>query len=429
MVKLCDICADDFVAYLIFQFSPSAGIKLLRARLLSTNFTPEKICTLAAAASSSPKFLADTDAARKWLMTMQKDCTDELLVSGLLVSNCPTSLLCITAARNFLGASALLLERGADLHHTEVRRGRRRGLVDIAAHAGGLDDDWKLVLYLLKKGALPISPQGVLFTPLRQGNIDVARTFLNANVKCDKDGFSALLCDMCSHGQLPSIKLLLDEVGVPVNALNPRDGLTGTDRALAWHRWVTAEWLISQRQGMPSQKEMALGNLMDASDEACALRVLDLLLSRMFFNMHDVLSSVVQRGDLNLCQHLLGRDKIEGDVSLLPSGCPPALVDQALCHGHLRIARLLLLHGIKPRNPARCRSDAALHGGSCHQVTAEILQLLPAALRRVDTAVEERLPAQHTQNCAAEHMASETDAAEFSGADSDGLALVPLCGM
>jgi len=371
------------------------------------------------------------ESIRKWLQTLQSDCADELLVSGLLHTSDPTSLLCITAARNFLVASALLLESGADLHHTEVRRCRRRGIVDIASHAAGLDDDWRLVLFLLAQGAVPVSPQGVLFTPLRQGNVELSRKLLNANVKCDKDCLSSLLCDMCSHGQLPSIALLVDEVGVPVNALNPRDGLTGTDRALAWHRWETAEWLISQRKGMPSQKEMALGNLMDASDEPCALRLLDLLLYKNVFKVHDVLSSAVKRGDLTLCHHLLARENIGEDASLFPSCCPVVLVDQALCHGHLRIARTLLLRGIKPRNPAKCRADAKLHGGSCHQVAAQILQLLPAAPRQESATSEESFQSQSCHNCTAEHMASESEASVLNipGHDADGLALVPVCGM
>lgn len=220
---------------------------------------------------------------------------------------------------------------------------------------------------------------------------------------------------------------------VPVNALNPRDGLTGTDRALAWHQWEAAEWLISRRKGLPSQKEMALGNLMDASDEPCALRLLDLLLFRKVFNVHDVLSSVVQRGNLTLCQHLFARENIEEDASMFPASCPLVLVDQALCHGHLRIARALLLRGIKPRNPARCRADAALHGGSCHQVAAQILQLLPAAPGKEDAASEESVPSQHCHNCAAEHMASEYEASGLNSAslghDAQDFALVPLCGM
>lgn len=429
MVKLAEVCADDLIAFHIIQFSPSVGVKLLRAKVISQSFTVERICTLVAASSKAPKELDDKISTKEWLLTLQSDCADELLASGLLFKSDLTSLLCITAARNFMVASALLIERGANVHHIEVRRCRRRGLVDIAAHAAGLDDDWRLVLLLLTQGAAPVSPQGVLFTPLRQGKIELVRKLLNTNLKCDYECLSSLLCDMCSHGQLQSIALLLGECGVPVNVLNPRDGLTGTDRALAWHRWETAEWLISKQQGMPSQKEMALGNLMDASYEPRVLRLIDLLLFKKFFDMHDILRSVVQRGDFALCQHLLARENIQEDTSLFPVVYPIALVDEALCHGHLRIGRTLLIHGVKPRNPARCRADAALHGGSFHQVVAEILKLLPAASgAQIDGATS-----QHHVNCAAEHMASDFDSSVLTAGglahEADGLALVPLCSM
>jgi hypothetical protein len=398
MVNLSDVCADNLVAYHIFQFSASVGLKLLRAKVISDSFTPQKICSLVALSAKAQIKAADLESIRKWLYTVPNDCADELLASGLLHTNDPTSLLFITAARNFPVASALLLEHGADLNHKEERRSRQRGLVDIAANAASLDDDWKLVLFLLGQGASPVSPVGVLFTPLRQGNTALARRLLDAHVTCEADCFTSLLCDMCSHGQLPSVTLLIDEVGVPVNALNPRDGLTSTDRALAWHRWDTAEWLISKQNGMPTLKDVALGNLMDASNDPCAMRVLDLLLQRKLLDTHDVLTAAVHRGDFALCQYLLAKTKLQEDTSL--TSHPVQLVDQALCHGHLRIAHALLSHGFKPRYPIRCREDATLHGGSCHRIATQILQLLPAAPGEQNPLLSNGI----LRNCAAEHL-------------------------
>lgn len=425
MTSLTDVLAVNLVSGHIFQFSATVGLQLLRARALPSDVSANDVYDLAARVETRLSASAGSEEVAKMMKNVQYDCADELLASGLLPILDPTTLLCISASRNFLATSRLLLERKADLHHVEVRRCRRRNIVDIAAHAASLDDDWRLVLSLLDGGAAPLWPHGVLFTPLRQGNVAMARRLLSSNVQCDAEGFRSLLCDMCSHGQLPAIALLLDEIGVPVNALNPRDGLTGTDRALAWHRWSTAEWLISERNGKPSKTEVALGSLLDAASDPCAGRVLNLLLDRKLLSIYDVLSAAVQRGDFNLCERLIA--KMERPLASPVPG-RMELTDLALCHGHLRIAHMLLKKGVFPRNPSRARADAWLHGGAFHEVAAEILRLIPATPGEQFLLAQDRMPHRHPASCASEVLppASEALGALASSViqEDDGMALV-----
>ena len=193
----------------------------------------------------------------------------------------------------------------ADLHAVEVRRGRRRGVVDMAAHRATLDGDWRLVLELLRRGARPEAPQGVLFSPLRRSDVDLARELMRLGAVPDQGGLASMLCDVCSHGTTAAAAFLIDECHLDVNTRNERDGDTCTDRALAWHCWGTAEWLISSKGGRPAKVGASLHHLLDAADSKVARRVLDALRARGIIGSAELLTAAVQRGDVALCSELL----------------------------------------------------------------------------------------------------------------------------
>mmetsp|Transcript_80865 Transcript_80865/g.251080 ORF Transcript_80865/g.251080 Transcript_80865/m.251080 type:complete len:329 (-) Transcript_80865:279-1265(-) len=251
----------------------------------------------------------------------------------------------------------------------------------MAARAAALDGDWRLVLKLLRLGARPEAPQGVLLTPLRRDDVALARKLLGLGVMPDAGGLASLLCDACSHGATQSAALLVDELGVAANVRNERDGDSGTDRALAWHCWATAEWLVVERGGLPAKPEAALGHLLDAADEPGAARVLAALRSRGSLSHQELLQAAVQRGNLRLCEELLAAMPAGALQATPPSqgGCGQLpFVDLALCHGHLRVALALLRHGVAPWDAMRAREDTRLHGGLCHATAAKVLALLPA---------------------------------------------------
>lgn len=373
MVHVVDVCAVDLIATYLFRYGASVGLKLLRAGALH-GVTAADIYA-AAAASADP--LSSQEDMRQHIATMEGDHADSIVaLIPPVVDMGP--LLRASAARNFHSTCLLLLDRGADLHQLEERRGRRRGLVDIAAHAAGLDEDWRLVISLLRRGAKPEAPQGVLFSPLRRNDVGLARKLLRVGVVVDRGGLAGLLCDVCAHGATSSAALLLDEVGVPVDALNNRDGDACTDRAIAWHCWPMAEWLVS-RGGTPAKPGNAVGHLLDAAGDPVAARVLEALLARGALLATAALAAAVQRGELRLVERLLA-----AEAPPAPAG--RGLVDLALCHGHLRVALALLRHGLTPVDAGRARLDALLHGGSSHPAAAAVIQLLPCCMARSTAA-------------------------------------------
>uniref|UniRef100_A0A7S4Q379 Uncharacterized protein n=1 Tax=Alexandrium monilatum TaxID=311494 RepID=A0A7S4Q379_9DINO len=386
MVGLATVCGVDLIARHLIEYGASVGFKLLRAGALS-GFSSQEIYDTAIVGVRStvppvPSQASGLSWAEAKMLTLERDSADEVLVRLLPGAN-PDVLLSAAAARNFGTTCALLAERGADIHFVEVRRGRRRGLVDMAARAAGLDGDWRLVAWLLRCGARPEAPTGVIFSPLRRGEISLARQLVQLGVRPCKSGLVSLLCDVCAHGATEAAAMLIDELDVPVNALNARDGDSCTDRALAWHCWDTAEWLVVAKGGIPAKPDSALGHLLDASGDPVAARVLGVMRAKGLLGTHSLLEAAVQRGDLALVEELLAASPSAGRS-------PPAspgrgsrqlpLVDLALCHGHLYVAAALLRHGLRAHDPARARADVSLHaGGSRHRAAAEILALLPPA--------------------------------------------------
>uniref|UniRef100_A0A7S4Q277 Uncharacterized protein n=1 Tax=Alexandrium monilatum TaxID=311494 RepID=A0A7S4Q277_9DINO len=308
MVGLATVCGVDLIARHLIEYGASVGFKLLRAGALS-GFSSQEIYDTAIVGVRStvppvPSQASGLSWAEAKMLTLERDSADEVLVRLLPGAN-PDVLLSAAAARNFGTTCALLAERGADIHFVEVRRGRRRGLVDMAARAAGLDGDWRLVAWLLRCGARPEAPTGVIFSPLRRGEISLARQLVQLGVRPCKSGLVSLLCDVCAHGATEAAAMLIDELDVPVNALNARDGDSCTDRALAWHCWDTAEWLVVAKGGIPAKPDSALGHLLDASGDPVAARVLGVMRAKGLLGTHSLLEAAVQRGDLALVEELL----------------------------------------------------------------------------------------------------------------------------
>mmetsp|Transcript_1920 Transcript_1920/g.4232 ORF Transcript_1920/g.4232 Transcript_1920/m.4232 type:complete len:450 (+) Transcript_1920:46-1395(+) len=369
MVCLVDVCGVDLIVRHFVDCGASVGLKLLRAKALNgpaEDITTASCAFRSAVASCTHHSAAHGDSAcwaEQQLLGLERDSPDEVLVRLLPMASA-TKLLGVAVARNFPVTSALLVERGADVHIIEVRRGRRRSLVDMAARAAGLDGDWRLVRWLLRNGARPEAPQSVIFTPLRLGDIALARELVHLGVQCSKSGWVSLLCDVCSHGATEAAEMLIDELGVPVNAQNECDGDSCLDRALAWHCWDTAEWLVMCKGGSPTKPGFALGHLLDSAGEAGAARVLGALRAKGLLSVDSLLEAAVQRGDASLCEELV-RTSLSSLQGKTGSQLP--IVDAALCHG------------LCADDAARARADTHLHGGVRNRPAAEILALLPPA--------------------------------------------------
>lgn len=238
MVSFRELCNADLVVHTVAKHGASIGLKLLRTGALAhSSFSAEHLCNVALAAvrpiTNRP---SQTEAIKSsWaelkLLQMPQDCADEVLAQFLPLA-CAASLLPVAASRNFLASVALLVEQGGDLHHVEVRRGRRRGLVDIAARAACSDGDWRLVIWLLGSGAKTEAPEGLLYLCLRQGKVALARELVRLGVRPDANGLASLLSD-CSHGATEAAAFLIEELGVSANAQTMRNG--------SWQKRVTCQ--------------------------------------------------------------------------------------------------------------------------------------------------------------------------------------------
>mmetsp|Transcript_90143 Transcript_90143/g.179322 ORF Transcript_90143/g.179322 Transcript_90143/m.179322 type:complete len:500 (+) Transcript_90143:83-1582(+) len=311
MVSFTDLCSVDLVVHIVAEHGASIGLKLLRTGALTRgSFSAEHLCNMAQAAARPTKgpFQMEQAAQSSWaelrLLGMPQDCADEVLAQ-LLPWTCAASLLPVAASRNFFSTSALLVERGGDLHHVEVRHGRRRGLVDIAARAACLDGDWRLVLWLLGSGAKAETPQGLLYLSLRHGKVALARELVRLGVRSDTSGLDSLLCDVCMHGATEAAAFLIEELGVSVNAQTTRNGDKCTDCALAYQSWETAEWLVAKKGGVPAKLDAAIGHLFDAAGDPRAVRVFRAMHASGCLSLRDLLEASSQRGDIRLCRDLL----------------------------------------------------------------------------------------------------------------------------
>lgn len=225
MVSFTELCNADLVVHTVAKHGASIGLKLLRTGALAHgSFSAEHLCNVAqAAVRPTAKGPSQTEEAieSSWaelkLLGMPQDSADEVLAQLLPLARA-ASLLPVAASRNFLATSALLVEQGGDLHHVEVRRGRRRGLVDMAARAACLDGDWRLVLWLLGSGAKTEAPKGLLYLCLRQGKVALARELVRLGVRPDTNGLASLLCDVRTHGATEAAAFLIEELGVSANA-------------------------------------------------------------------------------------------------------------------------------------------------------------------------------------------------------------------
>jgi len=245
-----------------------------------------------------------------------------------------------------------------------------------------------------------VAPQGVLFTPLRQNQIELAREFVALGVDVGEEGLAGVLCDTTSHGATGAALLLMDEMKVPIGALNARDHTNCTDRAIAWHRWETAEVLVMQRGGSPSKLSSALGHLLDSSSDQRVFRMLEALTAKGVFCSSTVMTQVIQRGDHALCEKLFFKSPSVSKINDFIKSTCKNFVDLALCHGHLRLALTLLQHGARAKDAGRARADVMLYGSADHSVLHEILSFLPETpqnnvqnlkLRRAPTACGEEM--------------------------------------
>lgn len=330
MVNFTELCSVDLVVHSVAEYGASVGLKLLRTGVLARgSFSAELLCNVAQAAArpnNGPQMQEATESswAELKLLGMQQDCADEVLAK-LLPRTSAVSLLPVAASRNFLATSALLLEQGGNLHHVEVRRGRKRGLVDIAARAASLDGDWRLVLWLLGSGAKTEAAQGLLYLSLRQSSVALARELVRLGVRPDTDGLASLLCDVCTHGSTEAAAFLIEELGVSGNAQTMR-GDSCTDCALAYGCWETAEWLVAKKGGVPNKLDAAIGHLFHAAGDPTAVRVFRALHASGCLSLRDVLEASSQRGDIRLCRDLLTGTRVPGatEQAALPLSCSRA---------------------------------------------------------------------------------------------------------
>ncbi|CAE8591392.1 unnamed protein product, partial [Polarella glacialis] len=301
------------------------------------------------------------------------DNPDEVWASLLPLAS-PTSLISAAASRNFSATCSLLIDQKADLAHVDVQRGRRWGLVDLAARAANLDGDWRLVTQLLSRGCQAESPEAVLHLPLRRGDVALGRHLLDLGINVNAETLVRVLCDICAHGVTKSAALLIDTLQVPVNSTSER-GETCTDFALAWHSWSTAEWLVTERGGAPANPSTALRVLLDSRGrDAEAERLFARLRALGAFEERDLLMAAACRGDLVLLGEVLAAcAEALGDVS-----CTPPLVDVALCHGHLEAALWLLRRGAVVQDIEQARADALMYSRTKPGLAAKVLaSLLP----------------------------------------------------
>lgn len=387
---LADVCSIDLIAVELFECGASVGFKLKRAGLLR-HVPADSICAAACLAFSLKRSEARPVSAAQmpmlYVLDMCVDCPDEVLVALLPRGACLDSLLRAACVRNHFAIAQLLLERGGGVHQVEERRGQRSSVVDMARRGASVDGDWRLTLRLLRLGAKAEDVQGALFAPLRCGDLGLARALVGLGVVPGSEGLASLLCDVCGHGATASAAFLLDELRAPVNGRSHR-GDACTDRAIAWRCWDTAEWLIS-RAGVPAKPHAALAGLLDVMASGAAraasvggmggvgravlgavgaTRTLKALRASGAVSAEDLLTVGVQRGDVALVEELLPG----------PGLSQEGLVDLALCHGHLRIAGLLLRHGFCARHPQQATSDALSCTGP-RLCLREVLDLLRAS--------------------------------------------------
>jgi len=386
---LSDVCNVETVASEILQCGVSIGFKLRRVGVLH-GIQDDELCAIAGHASKlqageSEALAQGAVGAASLVSALESDMPDVVLRLAIAMrtgggENAVGALndMCWAAVgRNFFISASMLLERGADVQLVQVRRGRRRGLVDLAARGATNDDDWRLVKKLLCRGAQLFSPQGVLFAPLRRNDLPLVRELLALGVDPGSEGFVTLLCDVCSHNAMGAAALLIDELKVPVDARNSRDYSNCTDRAIAWHCWAIAEWLVRERGGSPTRIDTALYHLLDAASDPRVVRILTQLLASGAIGARSLMLEVTKRGDISLCDSLLASSLVTATSLNLDDLRGESFVDLALCHGHLRLARTLLQRGFRSKDVARARTDAVLHGGPEHAVANEILLLLP----------------------------------------------------
>lgn len=311
MVTLTQLCNVDLVVHTVAEHGASIGLKLLRTgALIHSSFSAEHLCNVAQAAarpteeSSQTGVAKESSSAEMKLLAMQQDCADEVL-ARLLPHTCASSLLPVAASRNFLTTSALLIERGGSLQHVEVRRGCRRGLVDIAARAACLDGDWRLVIWLLGSGATTQAPKGLLYLALKQGRVALARDLVRLGVRPGTKELAGLLFDVCTHGATEAVAFLIEELGVSGNVRSTHNEESCTDRALAYRCWETAEWLVAEKGVLPAKLDAAVSHLFDAAGDPRAARVFRAMHAVGCIGMMDLLEASSQRGDIRLCRGLL----------------------------------------------------------------------------------------------------------------------------
>jgi len=330
MVSFTELCSVHLVVHTVAEHGASIGLKLLRTGAFARgSFSAEHLCNVAQAAVRPTKGPSQTEEATEssWaelkLLGMPQDCADEVLAQ-LLPRACAASLLPVAASRNFLATSALLVEQGGNPHHVEVRRGRRRGLVDIAARAACLDGDWRLVLWLLGSGVKTETPEGLLYLCLKQGKVALARELVQLGVRPDTNGLATLLCDVCTHGATQAAAFLIEELGVSAKAQTMRNGDSCTDCALAYRCWETAEWLVAEKGGVPAKLDAAIGHLFDAEGDPRAVRVFRAMHASGCLSLRDLLEASSQRGDIRLCRGLL---TVPGSTQQVATACTTMQAD------------------------------------------------------------------------------------------------------
>jgi len=371
MAGLIDFLGIGPLFHRLAVCSPSAALKLRRVGRSCMN-SSQILEAARLGAQPSREAPASEAGAKLRLLAMDSDSPDEVLVALLPWVSTPTTLIAAAANRNFVQTCSLLYSLGADLGCVEMRRGRRWGLVDLAARAASFDNDWRLVLLLMQLGCRPESPGALLQAPLRRGDVELAKQLLRS-VEIHADSLVQLLCDVCAYGATNSAALLIDDVKVPVNARS-QQGENCVDAALAWHCWETVDWLVSQRGGTPSNSCTALGDLLDARRDPHAACLFTKLRSIGCFPARDLLMAAACKGDKELLA-----DVLVGRSSALRA----PLVDLALCHGQLDAALWLLQQGLEVQDATQAKADAQLYGRSHPALAAKVLGAMDACCREV----------------------------------------------